>query len=220
MSEMVLVATPARRNTPRVLLDRIEELVHGLTYPMVEWRLHLNEQPATGGKYVPNALARNEVADRYVKDYHDWVLWLDADIIEAPADLIEQLMAISMEYNRAITAPMVWTERVKDGPVSIENGGWFYDTGGFIGLDGKQADFYTGPAGPGRIVPQRSVGCVYLVPGRLYRQGLRYQPRGNEVEHRSFCEQARAAGTAVLACRDISVRHAYLPKYGEAWHSS
>jgi hypothetical protein len=101
--------------------------------------------------------------------------------------------------------------------VSIPNGGWFYDTGGFVDLAGQYADFVHGIGGQEDEVEMQSVGCVYLAPAELYRQGCRYAPVGNEVEHLSFMRQARALGTRVLATRKLNVTHAYLPKYGEAW---
>jgi hypothetical protein len=220
MSESVLIATPARTGTPRELLMRNEALVHRFTYPAVEWRLHLNDPIVSAGKYEPNAWARNFFINRFLAEQHGYVLWLDVDVIDAPADLIERLMAVSLAHERAIVAPMVWMERVKEGAVNLENGGWFYDTGGFVDLNGQTADFFSGPPGADSPVALKSVGTVYLAPAELYRRGLRYRPVGNEVEHLSFCRDAAAAGTKVLACRDISVTHAYLPKYGDVWHSS
>lgn len=218
MSGTVLIATPARMSTPEQLLARAQELASRLTYRGgMERALHLNEQGPGPEKFAPNARARNGLIGRYLKAWHQWVLWIDADIIEYPADLIEQLMGISRRNGRAIVAPMVWMERVREGEVSIPNGGWFYDTGGFVDAEGRYADFAAGVDGPEDEIEMQSVGCVYLAPAELYRQGCRYAPVGNEVEHLSFMRQARELGTRVLATRRVNVTHAYLPKYGEAW---
>lgn len=220
MSGMVLVATPARLDTPRVFLARAEELAERLTYAPRQRVLYLNEQQPGGGKYGPNAAARNQLVERFLRPWHEWVLWVDVDILEYPADLIERLMAVANRWDHgqgAIAAPMVWMERVGEGPVGIPTGGWFYDIGGFVGLDGEHADFETGPKG-GAEVELASVGCVYLMPAWVFRDGMRYRPRGDEVEHLSLMRAARETGVRVVASRGVEVTHAYLPKYGEGWH--
>lgn len=223
MTGRVLIASPVRANSPVVFREMNTAVVEKLTYPNFTRLVWPNVQAAGLGKYRPNATARNELIDQFLEPEFEWVLWMDIDIIQAPKNLIEALMSESLEHatdiGPAITAPMVWMERVKDGPVSIENGGWFYDTGGFQDEAGEFADFRDGVAGSGRTVEMQSVGCVYLVPAELYRQGLRYRPTGHEVEHLSFCHAAKAQGARVIAVRELNVTHAYLPKYGEAWHS-
>ena len=226
---MILVATPARLSTPRALLARCEQLVHSFCSPMpIEWRLYLNEQPWSSRKYEPNARARNELIGRFLRPWHTHVLWLDVDIIFAPENLISVLLGVVAgrggENGNAIAAPMVWVERVTSEedrpPASIATGGWFYDTGGFQKLDGEFADFHEGVGGNEEETEMLSVGCVYLAPAELYRQGLHYRPEGDEVEHLSFMRDARAAGVTVWATRQANVIHAYLPKWGDAWHSS
>ena len=218
----MLIATPARATTPRPLIERCGQLVNSFSGAGVrEWRLYLNEQPQSGEKYQPNANARNELIERYLRPEHEWVLWFDADIIEAPANLIEVLMEASLRHGGGVVAPMVWVERVGEGRPSIPVGGWFYDTGGFQKMDGSFADFEHGvDTGDGDEVEMRSVGCVYLAPAALYRMGLRYRPQNGEVEHLSFFRAARQAGTTVWATRKANVTHAYLPKWGEQWHSN
>ena len=223
---MILIATPARLSTPKGLLARCERVAQSFAYlGTLEWRLYLNEQPPLGprdGKYYPNAAARNELIERYLKPWHDWVLWLDVDIIEAPGNLVMGLMELALRKAGelpAIAAPMVWVERVGEGPVAIPVGGWFYDTGGYVDADGQYADFERGVAGEGDEVEMESVGCVYLVPAEIYRQGARYEPVGNEVEHLSFMRQARKMGATVWATRNLNVVHAYLPRWGSRWNS-
>jgi GT2 family glycosyltransferase len=223
VTELVLIASPVRMSSPAVFQEMSAAVVAGLTYPDFTRVVWPNVQPAGFGKYWPNAAARNELIDRFLEPEHAYVLWLDIDVIQTPPDLIERLIEESRKHatvaGRAIVAPMVWMERVQDGPVSIENGGWFYDTGGFQDAHGEYANFYRGVDGSGRTAEMRSVGTCYLVPAALYRLGLRYRPTGHEVEHLSFCETARAEGTRVIAVRELNVTHAYLPKYGENWHS-
>lgn len=219
----VLIATPIRATTPARISELHEAYIKRLTYADVERVVWPNSiAPTPGIKYQPNATARNEFIERFLKPEHDWVLWMDADIIDGPDDLIERLMKVSLRYGEgveaAIAAPMVWMERIADGPIGIQNGGWFYDTGGFVDVEGSFADFRHGVAGSSDYVDMLSVGCVYIVPADLYRQGLRYRPVGDEVEHLSFCRVATMRGTRIIAVRPLNVIHAYLPRYGESWH--
>lgn len=219
---MILVATPARLGTPRALIDRHMQVWGDLAGPgKLDHILYYNEQAREGGKYEPNARARNQLIERHLRTWHRWVLWLDVDIIEAPGNLVDVLMeTAARKGGEAIVAPMVWVERVGDGPASIPVGGWFYDTGGFQQMDGSFADFGEGVRGNGEEVEMRSVGCCYLAPAGLYRRGMRYRPVGDEVEHLSFMREARKAGATVWATRRANVVHAYLPRWGEQWHSS
>lgn len=214
---LVLVATPARTGTPARILAQAAQVYRNLGYSPRERAVYLNEQPDYVEKFMPNAAARNQLIERYLRPEHDWVLWLDADIIETPPDLIERLMDVSTRHGLGIAAPMIWMERVRPGPVGFDNGGWFYDTGGFVDEAGLYADFYAGVMGDEPEVGMMSVGCVYLVPAWLYREGLRYHPTGDQVEHMSFCLSARDKGLEVVATRDVNVTHAYLPEWGETW---
>jgi GT2 family glycosyltransferase len=206
-----------RKGTPDIFRQRSAELVRLLTFPQTQWIVYDNEQPGYREKYGANAAARNELIARHLQPWHTHVLWLDVDIIEIPPDLVERLLAVSDENGGAIVAPMVWMEKVGDGAVSLQHGGWFYDTGGFV-KNGERASFLDGVPGEEAVAEMDSVGCVYLAPAQLYRDGAKYRPRGDEVEHLSFCRQAREWGVKVLAVRDLNVTHAYLPNYGERWH--
>lgn len=211
----VLVAVPYRVTTPRVLVNQCLDLIRALTYPQLSVALYPN-QISDGRRFGANAIARNNLILNNLTDWHTHVLWLDADLVRVPVDLIERLLDVS---ERAIVAPFVFVERIKAGVPSIPNGGWFYDTGGFIDLDGHAAneiaphfDNYTGG-----VIELSSVGCCYLVPAEIYRQGARYKPVGDEVEHQSFMRQARELGHKIMATDALNVLHAYLPKYGETW---
>lgn len=210
----VLVATPARHDTPAAFLDMSECLYESLTFTDRERVLMLNDVAHTPSrKYGRNAIARNGLIKKHLKSHHTHVLWLDVDLVDVPADTIERLMAIT---ETDAVAPHVYMERIKDGPPSFWNGGWFYDTGGFV-KDGRTRDMWQ-PDLPG-LQEMDSVGCCYLIPAGVYRAGCRYEPEGDEVEHISFFRQARAMGVRAWATDSVIVTHAYLPKYGEAWHS-
>ena len=233
----VLIAQPARQETNVYFLQRAAELIERLTYPSFSRIVWLNNQPAMRGKYEPHAAARNQFIDLYLDERFDYVLWIDIDLIDYPADLVERLMDVSLEHDGAIVAPMVWDERrtfivaVRTGiavcgewcrrtrplPPLCDHGGIHYDIGGFI-KDGQWSDQYRGVLGSEDIEQMDSVGTCYLVPAWLYRHGLRYAPKAHDIEHLSFCEAARGLGVQVLAVRDINILHPYLPNYGEAVH--
>lgn len=203
---LVLIAQPVREGTPTALLRRADALVLTLTWPDFEHVQWLNRPVQTVEKYGSHARARNTFIELFLEPEHDYVLWVDVDITDYPAGMVEQLVSASRAHGGAIVAPMAWDER-----------GRFYDLGGFV-KGGQWADPETGVPGDEPVVEMESVGCCYLVPAWLYRNGLRYEPAGDEIEHGSFCRAARAEGVRVLALRDVCVFHAYLPNYGEKVH--
>lgn len=219
----VLVATPMRSSTPPELQARCQSIYNSLTYSPKGRMVFVNdfESQAHEAKYMPNARARNVMVESILDNLTEvtHVLWLDADIVAAPEDLIEQLSATSQEH---IVAPVVFTEKLDpDGPASFTNGGWFYDTGGFI-QDGRWTHpfhpvFHSANGDP-NVVELDSVGCCYLVPLEVYRQGARYDAADQRIEHEFFMAQARALGYRVLARVDVRIEHAFLPKYGVTWH--
>jgi hypothetical protein len=212
----VLVAVPYRDTTPVVFVEKTCEHFARMTFPCKQLALVPNAFAKEQRKYGPNARARNHLIDTCLCDSHTHVLWLDVDLVDVPADLIGRLLDISTDD---IVAPFVFMETLDASkPASFDNGGWFYDTGGFIqnGEDAKA----TAPhfKGDTRLMELDSVGCCYIAPAWLYRDGLRYRPNGDDVEHKSFMQSARDRGVKVLATDTIEVKHAYLPRYGEGWH--
>lgn len=203
----ILVAIPYRAGTNPHFVERARELAGRLngrhTYDVQMWE---NIAPVFSGKYQQNAWARNKMVDLFLKN-HDFVFWPDVDIVDYPADLIDQLAP----DDGRITAPVTYIEK-------LPNGGWFYDTGGFI-QDGKTTAMYRGIINPQNLdhVPMDAVGCNALIPAWLYRDGLRYWPEGDEVEHVSFCREAAQRGVKSYAAVNVLCYHACLPHYGEAW---
>lgn len=212
----VLVAAPYRDTTPVVFVSRTCEHFAHMSYPERQLAMVPNALPREQRKYGPNARARNHLISACLRESHTHVLWLDVDLVDVPTDLIERLLAIS---ETDIVAPFVFMETLDARrPAGMENGGWFYDTGGFI-QDGRDASAWPPHfRGNTRLMELDSVGCCYLAPASLYRAGLRYNPNGDDVEHKSFMAAARERGVKVLATSEIVVKHAYLPRFGEAWH--
>lgn len=201
---MILIATPARKTTRAAFLSRSEWIYGFLTYPEKERALYVNDFPPGKGRYHNNARARNELIEKHLKPEHTHVLWMDVDIVEVPADLLQQLTAIS---TKDIVAPFVLIEGTER----------FYDVGGFQQF-GSWFDFAWPHCLGGAVCEVDSVGSCYLVPAEVYRLGARYAPRGNHVEHLSLMRRAKEMGYGVFACRNTVVYHADLPKWGQEWN--
>jgi len=213
----VLVAVPYRVQTPAIFLERTCEHFARMSYPGKQLALVPNAFKADGRKYSPNAAARNHLLDTCLCAEHTHVLWMDVDLVDVPSDLIERLLAIT---ETEIVAPFVFVEKRNPAqPPGLDNGGWFYDIGGFCQYGHNTSPWYPHFRGhTGGVIELDSVGCCYLAPADLYRQGVRYRPNGDDVEHVSMMREARALGMKVLATDEVRVQHAYLPWYGEAWH--
>lgn len=214
----MLIAQPQRVKTNPRFVQRSRELVNGLTYEPRVYVVHLNNEHCRAGepKYAPHARARNGLVEQNIigGDYSH-VLWLDVDIVTAPADLIERLAAVSMTD---VVAPMVFVERLDpEQPPSKANGGWFYDIGGFV-HEGQWTNMWAPQwLYATDVVELDSVGSCYLIPADVYCEGLRYSAHGRRVEHESFMAKVRESGRRVLVDTTTTVEHAFLPRFGEGW---
>lgn len=212
----IVVAVPYRESTPQRFIEGTLAHVNALTFPDKRLEMYPNTITATGCKYEANAIARNQLIQKRLRRTDRFVLWLDVDLVKAPADLIETLLA---EGDGEICAPLVFVERIKGGSISAQHGGWFYDTGAFI-KGGQFANPFPPifPDYAGGTVEVESVGCCYLIPADVYRLGARYSVTGDNVEHPALMEEARSMGYKVFMTDKAIVEHAYLPRYGEPWH--
>ena len=159
-----------------------------------------------GRPFSAHAAARNAMLDWHLRPEHTHVLWIDADVVDYPADLPQHLLAADPA---AIVAPL---------PL-IEESTRFYDVYGF--RDSAGGAPHTDPpylAG-GPLVPMQAVGTCYLAPASLYHAGVRYAPTAGQTEHWSVCQAAIAAGMPVYALQSLTIAHANLPRYGVAWHT-
>ncbi len=104
------------------------------------------------------ARARNHLLMRALDD-EDWVLWLDVDVIEYPADLIQRLLA----YERDIIHPHC----------VLRHGGPSFDHNAWAQPNERRMDSMRDQD----IVPLDSVGgsCL-LVKADLHRDGLIFPP--------------------------------------------
>lgn len=154
-----------------------------------------------------NAIMRNLYLERYLTRDITHVMWIDADVISYPADLVRQLLAIS---DVDIVAPAVYLQRHNDR---------WYDIAGFV--ENGQWCRLMPPhfAQKDDVVTLDSVGCVYLVPSFVYFLGGRYQPSDRYAEHHALCQYAREKlRMQVLCATKIRTEHAFLADYGERLH--
>lgn len=137
----------------------------------------------------------------------DYVLLVDADVVEYPADICSRLLSVNPS---GITAPL---------PL-IEGSGRLYDTFASVDVNGRRlahdAPYWREPQTE-RFVDMQEVGMCVLVPGWVFaKAGMPTIPG-----HSGFaaaCRLARESGLRVGIDRETVARHAELPKYGLDWH--
>lgn len=152
---------------------------------------------------------RNRMLGNLCLNRFDWVCWIDADVVDYPPDIVTDLIDAAGD---GIAAPLVLVEDMDTR---------FYDVCAFTenGLRFSHDSPYWPLSQPAhRVEPVDSVGTFYVANAGIYRDGARYMDHPRFTEHFSVCQAARAAGRRIVVDRDLIVRHANLPKWGEAWH--
>ena len=146
------------------------------------------------------ATIRNIVIHDYLESYHDYVLWLDADVVKYPADLVRQLYETNPDgvnaplvviessdepwYHKAVCGNELCPHATICGRPQCPRAKMFYDRAAFIStganITGDEA--FPGNALPWppylghgawrtRVTECESVGTVYMLPARAYRAG-------------------------------------------------
>ncbi len=162
------------------------------------------------------AMARNDLLERSLDDAHDWVLWIDADVIDYPPNIIDQLLAAKAK----IVVPHC----------VLEPGGPTFDRNSFLST-----------ATPSRVELYRHVshgllqpppywdyrrhmedlkyldrvpldgvgGTVLLVDANCYRAGLYFPevPYRHLIETEAFGQMARDAGITPVGLPNVEVVH-------------
>jgi len=210
----VLVAIPINPNMSSYLAGMAKGNVTKFTdfNPGMKFEYAFNERFYTGDNLhgsSRHAQARNGILDIVLCPEHDYILWIDADIILYPADLPSLLYGTD---NNAVVAPLV----LREGTDA------FYDFNGFIEAGNKRMARVCPPyfEQKGPIVELDSVGCVYMMPALPFHNGVRYKTVDGHTEHWSVMEEYRKQGHRVICNKDIVVIHADLQKYGEDWHDN
>jgi GT2 family glycosyltransferase len=235
----ILVLIPINPRLDKVQVERARELAMRATRGMQNCRIVLDDAGTSPPRGVPHPLRqpgmaaiRQGMITRHLKDER-WVFWVDADIVEYPENLIDQLVS---RAEGGIAAPMVLMEGNADEPLSNKYGfgpGRFYDVAGFVET-GRWARFeppFFDQLGP--VYQLDSVGSCYLVNADLYRRGAKHKvdPASKKFidedrawtedsiarnqaeaancfsEHYSVCEFTRRAGLPVRAFADLIARH-------------
>jgi hypothetical protein len=178
------------------------------------------------------AAIRQGMIDRHLRDER-WVFWADADIVEYPENLIDELIA---RVEGGVAAPLILMEGDASEPTNAFGfgPGRFYDVAGFV-EKGRWARFeqpYFDQPGPVYLLD--SVGSCYLVNADLYRHGGKHvadpasqafiasgaewhdrsiadnqaAPANCFTEHYSLCLFARENGLPVQAFADLIACHA------------
>jgi len=233
-----LVVIPLRDSTPMGIKAKILGLSMGMAQNIPASRdKWVNMTPLIFGDYQDPALqrgdapvpfqnrasrmvnVRNACLDRIKSSLKaspvDVVIFMDADVMLTLTDLAS--LAVCSHEGNAIVAPVVLFEREqKNGALR------FYDTRGFVGMDRKlvrmQYPFFPLVPGSETMVELLSVGTVYAVPAALLDSQFRYTDIAGFTEHLSLCNHARSRGYKVFMCRNITVIHEDLTKYGEKDH--
>jgi hypothetical protein len=201
--------------------DRIRERIEPLRcrYASVEiWQKHFNFQIPQGlprwthAFQIPRrkilARARNHLLFHALKD-QDWVLWLDVDVIDYPADLIERLIATGRD--------IVHPHCVKRfGGPTYDMNAWRDD--GQVHMDDMRG-------GPDLVRLDTVGGTVLLVRADVHRDGLIFpcfpygvanpaarRPGpfglGGELETEGFGIMARDMGYQCWGMPNLEVLHA------------
>jgi glycosyltransferase involved in cell wall biosynthesis len=155
------------------------------------------------------ARARNHLLFRALDD-EDWVLWLDVDVIDYPADIIEQLIAI----DRDIVHPHCVLD---PGGSSFDQNAW---------RDGGRS-LMSDLRGQGLVRLESVGGTMLLVRADRHRDGLVFPPffygdrsrwvrdphplRGRavgEIETEGLAIMAKDMGIECWGLPDLEIRHA------------
>jgi hypothetical protein len=203
----ILICTPYRASTHPLLVERWERHAQALIAKQsgVKALLHgdTSAPQHSDGRYSAHARARNALLDAIDLGAYDYLYWVDVDIICWPDGLLDWALKHNPD---GVSAPAVTLHRYVDR---------FYDIWGF--LEGGQPTRPYPPwfDGAGPIVELDSVGCCYVIPAQIYRDGARYRDTpGTATEHLSVMQACREQGRRIIANLDLRAVHAYLPEYG------
>jgi Anp1 len=155
------------------------------------------------------ARARNHLLFRALRE-HDWVLWLDVDVVEYPSDILQRLIALDLD----IVQPHC----------VIEYGGPTFDLNAWSDKGRKHMEDLRGR---GRVRLDSVGGTMLLIRADRHRDGLVFPPffyggqsrwvrsphpqRGShvgEIETEGLGIMAKDMGIECWGLPDLEIRHA------------
>lgn len=158
---------------------------------------------------------RQEIIEEYLRPHHTHVLSIDADVIRYTPRIPMDLLATS---SNDVVAPLVTIDRNAPDFVFHGHKQRYYDTAGFVESGHWCHLFPPFFDSSESIVSLDGVGCFYMVPAEVFRNGGTYEHTTGYTEHFSICKKAREMGMKVLCNTGLVVEHAWLPMYGEECH--
>ncbi len=246
----VLVAIPIKPEMHPYLkknaIEHASELVLG--NPKFDVVLHFDfteipKVPTDVRPWSKVARIRNKIVDSVKWDTYDYVLWIDADVVEYPKDILTQLIEANPT---GICSPLVLIEKTE----------LWYDWAAFVmkgcatihptnrtrmwgrnlahpppywwikGGEGADANpFKPPPKGEAldfkgeTIIDVDCVGTMYVMTSDILRSGARFEDHLAFTDHFPICDAALKMGKRVTVNRNVSCFHAVLPNYGEQWHA-
>jgi hypothetical protein len=160
------------------------------------------------------ARSRNRLLSGALRD-EDWVLWLDADLVAYPAELLIRLL----EAGHDIAVP--FCVKIDGTPFDLNTFCFAPDSGGKDDARHLQNGLYQPPPGVGRVyldafrdqalVPVDSVGgSALLVRADLHREGLSFPPYSYKgyIETEGLAMMARDMGHACWGLPRLRIIHA------------
>lgn len=214
----LLVPMPIRPNLSPVLRDKCEDNLHKLLEALPDEvdatvvfdHAEYPKQYDHENFFARLARMRQSIIDDFLAEDIDDVLWIDADIVEYPANLYQRLRDVS---ETGIVSPVVL----------IEGTEFNYDTASFReDLNERSTAMPPWFKQLGPIVELLSVGGCVLVPADVHRKQKFYAQDDEDTswntEWLSICSYATQNSLPVLCDTRIRVYHAHLPNYGESYH--
>jgi peptide chain release factor subunit 1 len=191
---------------PRYYSKQLFKQDFGLTFPPDVPR-HEHVYQATRRAVL--ARARNHLLFRALRE-HDWVLWLDVDVVEYAADILQQLIALDLD----IVHPHC----------VLEYGGPSFDLNAWCDSGRRHMEDLRGR---GRVRLDSVGGTMLLVRADRHRDGLVFPPffygvrsrwvrsphpqRGEhlgEIETEGLAIMAKDMGIECWGLPDLEIRHA------------
>lgn len=241
-AESIVVLVPIAPNIRRQFINSTLYLAQRAAARFRSARIVFDPRgaPPPPGKphpYRQEALAkiRQDMIASHLGDA-DWVFWIDADIVDYPANLYIELIR---RADGGIAAPVLLMDgKLGAGPTYADGFGWgrFFDVAGFV--ENRRWARFEPPwfDQPGPCFNLDSVGGCYAVSAEIYRKGARHEadpfaadlvarnadwpsdaiavgqrgPAPCFTEHYSVCQWAKDHGYPVRAFADLTAFHAQL----------